>query len=75
MVVASALTETRQFFTLYNSLDDTKLYLQKEVYLYVCLYYACLYVCVRACVPVYPSLSICLPICLSVCIDLIFFRG
>ncbi|RDD45817.1 Coiled-coil domain-containing protein 93 [Trichoplax sp. H2] len=29
--VATTLTETKQYFTLYNTLDDTKLYLSKEV--------------------------------------------
>ncbi|XP_006824717.2 coiled-coil domain-containing protein 93-like, partial [Saccoglossus kowalevskii] len=29
--VGSTHTETKQFYTLYNTLDDTKLYLQKEV--------------------------------------------
>jgi len=31
--VASTHKETKQFYTLYNTLDDTKLYLEKEVFL------------------------------------------
>lgn len=31
IVVAATHKETKQFFTLYNTLDDSKLYLGKEV--------------------------------------------
>lgn len=29
--MAAKLRETKQYYTLYNTLDDTKLYMQKEV--------------------------------------------
>ena len=31
LIVASTLTETRQFFTLYNTLEDQKAFMEKEV--------------------------------------------
>ena len=30
-IVAATLTETRQFYTLYNTLEDQKAYMEKEV--------------------------------------------
>ena len=37
LIVASTHTETKQYYTLYNTLDDTKLYLEKEVFTYALL--------------------------------------
>ncbi len=37
--VAATLTETRQFYTLYNTLEDQKAYMEKEVWL-VCVQYS-----------------------------------
>ena len=31
LIVAATLTETRQFFTLYNTLEDQKAFMEKEV--------------------------------------------
>lgn len=31
-LVAATHKETKQFYTFYNTLDDTKLYLEKEVF-------------------------------------------
>lgn len=36
--VANTHKETKQFYTLYNTLDDTKLYLNKEVTLLNSIY-------------------------------------
>ena len=35
--VASTLTETRQFYTLYNTLEDQKAYMEKEVCVSECM--------------------------------------
>lgn len=38
LAVSAVHKETKQFFTLYNTLDDKKVYLEKEVRALVCLF-------------------------------------
>ena len=35
LTVASTLTETRQFYILYNTLEDQKAFMEKEVAIYI----------------------------------------